>query len=165
MAREIVLSTKDADYDGYLDLVFKSEDGAETKRVTRIDVVGTLKKIEDFVPENTLGTEFMQRVRQFIQMEYGITVNVEMAWMFYNSLSTYVDEIRSSFFSLGLSSPDSTDSTPETTLPLKSESSTSVEKPSEPKSLENLPASNMEASKKSSPASRHSSKGKKRRQK
>lgn len=123
---------KNADFDGFITIAFKSADGELQKKVD-VDVWAELEEIGSTLNDDEkAGTKFLQGLRRFLLVKYQVKVSIWAAQDYYRTLNDLMEDAEN-FFMRKLDSPGSTDSSQPDGTAEKSDSSTVSSTDSEPK--------------------------------
>ena len=108
MPKDIEVNTRLSEYDGLINVTFKNEVDGVVKKVDNIAVQEEKNAIEDQLNEDEQsGTKFMNAVRRYINVKYGVIVSIVDAGDYYKKLVALQEE----FYKLFYPMPDVQDST------------------------------------------------------
>mgnify|MGYP000920353067 CR=1 FL=1 len=128
-----LLSGKNSEWDGYVNLTIQDKDGKE-HRFENIDVLKEMEEISKSLnPDENVGIPFMNAVRRYIAVRYGVEVSVWSASDYYEAISKQL-EGGEDFFIQTPGSLDSTDSTQPGGADERSSATSASSIASEPKS-------------------------------
>ncbi|MEM4360030.1 MAG: hypothetical protein QXT45_05840 [Candidatus Bilamarchaeaceae archaeon] len=134
MTKKVIsISTDLPDYDGLVTLRFTDTNGV-VKEVPDIDGIALLEDLHKTLgPNEQEGLPFLNAIRRYIDVKFGVKINVLAARQFYASLESLAEEATSFFTMISGSGGTIQELTPENSLEPNATQDSGLSNDSEPK--------------------------------